>query len=240
MGLDGAEGDASLSSLASSFSSLSQGDLMIVFAALAYTFHCIRLGLYAKETSAIKLAACKATTETAWSLALVLALVAVASISNMENPGGIMSYASEQGTEITNYVSTISSELSSNSLSMSTVLPALAAVLWTGLVTCGYTIYAQSFGQSSVNPTDANLIYTIQPIFTALFAWGLLGETLGPAGYIGGALIGSAVYIVATSEDESDNGGSNVTAEENNGDSIEAVKSISEDAIDIPSEAASK
>lgn len=204
MGLDGVDGDdSSLATLASSFGSLSQGDVFIILAALAYTFHCIRLGRYAKETSAIKLAACKATTETTWSLALVLGLVAFASSNTIADPAGISAYASEQGTEIVNYLSNISNEISSNSLTMSILLPAIAAVFWTGLVTCGYTIYAQSFGQSRVNPTDANLIYTIQPVFTALFAWGLLGETLGPAGYIGGALIGSAVYIVATSDDDS-------------------------------------
>ena len=91
--------------------------------------------------------------------------------------------------------------ISSGSVSQAMLLPALGAVMWTGWVTCAYTIYAQSFGQSRVNPTDANLIYTIQPIFTAIFAWGLLGETLGPAGYLGGALIGTAVYLVAVSEE---------------------------------------
>lgn len=202
MSLDGAE-KGSFESL--SFGNLTQGDIMIILAALAYTFHCIRLGRYAKETSAIKLAACKATTETVWSLALVLTLVAFAG-STTAGSGGLLAYASEQGTEIVNYVSYISNEISAHTLSLSTLLPALAAVLWTGLVTCGYTIFAQSFGQSRVNPTDANLIYTIQPIFTALFAWGLLGETLGPAGYIGGGLIGTAVFIVATADDESSGG----------------------------------
>jgi drug/metabolite transporter (DMT)-like permease len=45
------------------------------------------------------------------------------------------------------------------------------------------------------------LIYTCQPIFTALFAFWLLGETLNPAGYVGGALIGSAVLLVIKNED---------------------------------------
>jgi len=37
----------------------------------------------------------------------------------------------------------------------------------------------------------------MQPLFTALFAWWLLGETLGSAGVVGGALIASAIYLVA-------------------------------------------
>jgi drug/metabolite transporter (DMT)-like permease len=42
------------------------------------------------------------------------------------------------------------------------------------------------------------LIYTFQPIFTALFAWLLLGETMGPAGVVGGSIIAASVYIVAS------------------------------------------
>lgn len=203
MGLDGQRdllSGSAIDTLVSSFSSLTQGDFLIVLAAFAYTFHCIRLGRYAKETSAIKLAACKATTETALSLALLLGLVAYGG-SAVDPSGGILSYAAEEGQNISNFVTFMFEGISSGSVSQSMLRPAIGAVLWTGWVTCAYTIYAQSFGQSRVNPTDANLIYTVQPIFTAIFAWGLLGETLGPAGYIGGALVGTAVYLVAVSEE---------------------------------------
>lgn len=89
-----------------------------------------------------------------------------------------------------------------------------------GWVTCAYTIYAQSFGQARVrygtlsqdyfsmpttcltyffySPTNANLIYTFQPIFTALIAFLLLGETMGPAGVAGGSIIAGSVFVVAT------------------------------------------
>lgn len=67
-------------------------------------------------------------------------------------------------------------QVSSGSLSLSTLALVIAAILWTGLVTWGYTIYAQSFGHSRVNPTDAHSVLR-----------GLLGEYLGAAGYIGGA-----------------------------------------------------
>lgn len=61
-------------------------------------------------------------------------------------------------------------------------------------------IYAQSFGQRYIKPETANLIYTIQPLYTALFAWLLLGETLGPLGYGGGMVVLLAVLLVATEE----------------------------------------
>lgn len=228
MSLDSSDagGANDLTNLVSLFTNLSQGDLLIVMAALAYTFHCIRLERYAKETSAIKLAACKATTETIWSLALVLLLVAFAASSTAgDDSGGILSYAFQEGTNIAEYVSTMFNQVSSGNLSLSTLTPAITAVLWTGLVTCAYTIYAQSFGQSRVNPTDANLIYTIQPLCTALFAWVLLGESLGPAGYIGGALIGSAVLIVATSDDDTNNRDDN--------DTFESLEHVNGDAAPV-------
>ena len=61
-------------------------------------------------------------------------------------------------------------------------------------------MYAQSYGQKYVKPETANLIYTIQPLYTALFAWLLLGETLGPLGYGGGMVVLLAVLLVATDD----------------------------------------
>ena len=55
--------------------------------------------------------------------------------------------------------------------------------------TCAYTIWAQSFGQRGVAPSRANLIYTSQPVFSALFAFGLLGERPTAATVAGGGLI---------------------------------------------------
>jgi drug/metabolite transporter (DMT)-like permease len=184
------------SSLSAAVDSFSHGDLLIVLAAVVYTLHVVRLGKYAKETTAVKLATAKATTEAILSVGLVLLLMTVGAASSVEG-NGLLAYAQETGREITTFFSSITNGIVSGKVPTSVLLPALGAVLWTGWVTCAYTIYAQSFGQRRVSPTDANLIYTLQPIFTALFAWVLLGETLGPAGFAGAALIGSAVYTAA-------------------------------------------
>lgn len=204
MGLDGKEAalfDTSdggfLSSFSSTLMSFTQGDLLIVLAAFIYTLHVVRLGKYAKETTPIKLAASKATTEAFLSVGLVALLMAVGA-SGGDGSTGILAYAQETGRDISTFFVTISDGISSGAIPTSQLLPAVGATLWTALVTCAYTIYAQSFGQRRVSPTEANLIYTVQPIFTALFAWVLLGETLGPAGFVGAGLIGSAVYTVAT------------------------------------------
>ena len=212
VGIIGLEGNESViqdnvgsgvSSLVLSELFLSQGDYLVIGAALAYTFHCIRLEKYAKETRAVTLAAYKATTETVLSLLLVVTLL-VYNSSVGDNTAAsnnlLVTFARDTGNDIALFLGTVPQQLSDGSIPASVLFPALAAVLWTGLVTCAYTIYAQSFGQSRVNPSDANLIYTFQPVWTSLIAYFLLGETLGPSGFIGGAMIGLAVFLVISSD----------------------------------------
>jgi len=189
IGLDGKEGPL-LENAANVLTNFSQGDIFIMAAAFSYTFHCIRLEGFAKDSSAIQLAACKATTEMTWTLLLL------GSIFCLSQGDTDLLATKETSKEIISFFQ------STDLLSNPTLSPTILAIVWTGLVTVAYTIYAQSYGQARVSPTDANLIYTIQPICTAVFAWALLGETLGPAGYVGGALIGSAVYLVATDQGE--------------------------------------
>ena len=235
MGLDGKDAilldDGISSYLSSTLTSFTRGDLLIVLAAFVYTLHVVRLGKYAKETTPLKLAASKATTEALFSVGLVLVLMAVGGAAASSN--SFLAYAQDTGREISTFFTTLSNGLASGAVPTSAMLPALGATLWTGLVTCAYTIYAQSFGQRRVSPTEANLIYTVQPIFTALFAWALLGETLGPTGFVGAALIGSAVYIVAVPDDETS--GQNYTCDGYD-DSSETISSkATVNTIDIAS-----
>jgi drug/metabolite transporter (DMT)-like permease len=96
------------------------------------------------------------------------------------------------------------------------------ATLWTGLVTVAYTIYAQSYGQSRIPATTANLIYTIQPFFTASIAWKVLNETtLGVYGYVGGSLIGAAVVLVVLLVEDDDNNNNNNNNDGGDDDNIE-------------------
>jgi drug/metabolite transporter (DMT)-like permease len=192
IGLDGKEGPF-VEKVAHVLSGFSFGDLYITMAALFYTFHCIRLEKFAKAVPAVKLAACKATTET------ILTLLALLTVFGLPEMNRDFNVANDARQEIVDFFQT-NSEINSDQRT----LPAIAAVLWTGLVTVAYTIYAQSFGQARVSPTDSNIIYTIQPICTAAFAWTLLGETLGIEGFLGGALIGIAVFNVATDDNVGD------------------------------------
>ena len=179
---------------------ISYGDGLIVLAALAYTMHVVRLGVYAPNSRPLTLAASKARTEAMFSVILVMALVSVAEI----NSSSVPLFFRQLGGEIVNYFETIQTMVyktdgatSSQMIEPSSVLIFIAAILWTGMITSAYTIYAQSFGQQRINPVDSNLIYTTQPLFSSLFAYGLLGEKLGLSGWIGALLIGIALGLVA-------------------------------------------
>ena len=197
MGADGSSGGAGDQTL-----NVSQGDALILLAAVAYSMHVVRLGVYAPRTTAIKLAASKATTEAFLSIVLAAGLFFVGSSAQSSLP----EFVNKIGHEVVDYYNTISSAVMNGSVlnSESSLGVSAAAILWTGWVTCAYTIFAQSFGQQRVNPTDSNLIYTTQPLFSSLFAYFLLGEVLGIYGYIGAVLIGVALWLVSSPGDEDD------------------------------------
>lgn len=64
---------------------------------------------------------------------------------------------------------------------------AVAATIVTGFVMTRY--------QKETTPTRAVVIYTVEPVWTALMAAALLGERLGPASIIGGGLILAGVLV---------------------------------------------
>jgi len=181
---------------------LSQGDVLIALAALAYTMHVVRLGAYAPRTTPLKLAASKASTEAFLSVLLVIGLTFIGS-THFPSP----EFVSQTGSDVLEYFTTIISAFKEGGMVFhqkdNSIGVSIGAILWTGWVTCAYTIYAQSFGQRRVNPTDSNLIYTTQPLFSSAFAYVLLGETLGFYGYVGAAMIGTALLVVSSSENDS-------------------------------------
>ena len=189
----------------------SGGDGWIIAAALGYSWHVVRLGRYARTVAdALPLAACKATTEAGLSLGLVGILSLAAPIpiptTTTGTVNGVTAYVMDAGRDIVAFATTISTMLVEEGVgnTVTMFLPVFGAILWTGWVTCAYTIFAQSYGQSRVPPTEANLIYSIQPLCTALFAYILLGETLSPSGVVGASFIAAAVYIVAVTDDVDD------------------------------------
>ena len=143
---------SSLSAVADTFSG---GDVLIILAAVAYTMHVVRLGKYAQSTTPLRLAASKASVEAVLSITLISLLV-MTNGGALGDTSSIPEFLAKTSGEVTTYLTTFGDSLAT--AETSTLLPALGACLWTGWVTCAYTIYAQSFGQRRVSPTDANLV----------------------------------------------------------------------------------
>jgi drug/metabolite transporter (DMT)-like permease len=61
--------------------------------------------------------------------------------------------------------------------------------LYTGLVGTAAVLGVQTSIQRFTTPSHAALIFSLEPVFAALFAWALVGETLGTVGVLGGGLI---------------------------------------------------
>ena len=152
--------------------SLITGDLCVVAAAFLYSLHVVRLSALAPNIPPVRLATAKASVEAVLAIGSVGALYSLTPFVD--------------GRAFFEALTLPSAD--------SETLRALGfATLWCGAITCAYTIWAQSFGQRDVPPSRANLIYTSQPIFSAVFAFGLLGEMPTPATLGGGALILGAV-----------------------------------------------
>lgn len=197
---------------------LNGGDACILGASVIYSWHVIRLETYARRhtSTPLLLAACKATAEALLSVALVVGLLGTVVWSesvDMRNgaTNGMLQYVQQTGQEIEVFWAMFSADFMTTTsatgaagFTADQLFVALGAILWTGWITCAYTIYAQAFGQARVPPTQANLMYSSQPLCTALFAYLLLGQVLEPTGVVGGAMILAAVYMVASSPADPD------------------------------------
>lgn len=68
-------------------------------------------------------------------------------------------------------------------------------VVYTGLLATAFAFFIQSYAQQFTPPTHAGLIFTMEPIFGALFSFLILGELIGTGGVIGGLLIISGMLL---------------------------------------------
>lgn len=74
-------------------------------------------------------------------------------------------------------------------------LSALAALLYLAIFATALVLWLQALAQRVVPAYAAALIFALEPVFAALFAYFLLGETLSPQGWLGGALVVLAMII---------------------------------------------
>ena len=73
------------------------------------------------------------------------------------------------------------------------ILIIINAILITGIAGTFIAILIMIWAQKILNPSQAAIIFTLEPVFAALFAIVFAGEILGLGGYIGGFLIVLAV-----------------------------------------------
>lgn len=178
---------------------LSNGDFFILGAAILYSLHVVRLGFWANTTTPLKLATSKSIVQAVLSTGLVSVLVGLAGATDSTlSHEGIAWFFLNSGVEIVGFFEKFSEKLAAGQISLDLLGKVGGAVVWSGVVGTAYVLYAQSFGQRTVKPSDANLIYSLQPIFTALVAYVLLGEQMDPSGFAGGALVLAAVFLVAS------------------------------------------
>lgn len=71
-----------------------------------------------------------------------------------------------------------------------------ASVLFLGLFCSGICFVIQSVEQRHTTASRAGLIFTLEPVFSAVFAFFLLSETLSLRGYIGAALMLASLVLM--------------------------------------------
>jgi drug/metabolite transporter (DMT)-like permease len=80
--------------------------------------------------------------------------------------------------------------------SLATVPPAtFLAIAYLAVVATAVVAVAQTFAQRVVSAPVAAIIFVLEPVFAATFAALVLGEVLGPTGWLGGGLVVAAMLI---------------------------------------------
>jgi len=167
-------GIAQISVLGGAASGDPRGDALVAASAVMYTAHVVRLGEFAAALPALGLAKAKAAAQLALNVVTLGALQA----------GG--------GVDLGGWAASLT--------------PAEAATLggvclWNGLVPSAFTTWAQSYGQSAVSPTAANVLYSLQPVTNAAIAAVVLGEVLTPDEVGGGALVLLGAALASTASE---------------------------------------
>jgi drug/metabolite transporter (DMT)-like permease len=76
--------------------------------------------------------------------------------------------------------------------------PHFPALLYLGAGATAGTLFLQAVAQRNVAADKAAVVYAMEPVFAALFAWLWLNELLGWRGAVGGALIVAAIVVSET------------------------------------------
>lgn len=87
---------------------------------------------------------------------------------------------------------------------LSTFIPtapqSLGAVAYLAIVTTALCNYIQAVGQRGVSAERAAIVFALDPVYGAMFAWLLLGESLGTQGFVGAGCIFVATVLSALAD----------------------------------------
>ena len=70
------------------------------------------------------------------------------------------------------------------------------SIIYMGVFASAFAFIIQTWAQNFTTPTRTGIIFSLEPVFAALFAYLYLGETITTAGYIGGSLIILSMLLV--------------------------------------------
>jgi drug/metabolite transporter (DMT)-like permease len=144
------------------------GDLLCVLAACFYAAYDLRLFVWGKRVTALRLITNKVAAQ---------ALLSVSALALL-GAGPALQFAADV-----------------SSTELAVVAP---FVLWSGVVVNGVAPFLQVGGQQAIGPARAQVIYASGPLWAALLSLVALGETVGPQGLVGGAAFLAAVLLAAT------------------------------------------
>lgn len=96
-------------------------------------------------------------------------------------------YVKAQSGDLASMVSYFNGDWPS-ALSAAKSVPWLA-MIYTGLISTAFCLWIEVVALRDVSATEAAMVYTLEPLYGAGFAWTLLGERWGLKGWIGAALI---------------------------------------------------
>jgi drug/metabolite transporter (DMT)-like permease len=143
-----------------------RGDLFVLACAACFAMHIITVCKYAGRAGAAE-AGALATVQIGVASVLAAAASAVAERSYWQATGGLAG------------------------------IPAVAwpAILGTAAFATSGAFLAQNLAQRHTTPTHTALIFSMEPVFAAVFAFLLAGETLGARGVAGGALMLAGMLV---------------------------------------------
>lgn len=78
---------------------------------------------------------------------------------------------------------------------LSEIASAWLPLVYAGVGSCGIAFTAQIFGQKYTNPTVASVLLCLESVFSVIFGWLILGQKLDARGFIGCAVMFTAVIL---------------------------------------------